>query len=53
MAKVNHKIKLNSTESGHYYTTVKNSKNKPEKMECLKYDPTLRRRVKYKEGKVK
>ena len=53
MAKVNHKIKLNSTESSHYYTTVKNNKNSPEKIECMKYDPVLRRHVKYKEGKVK
>ncbi len=41
MAKSNReKIKLVSTaETGHYYTTTKNKKLHPEKMEVRKYDP--------------
>ena len=44
-------VKLRSTESGHVYTTVKNKKNDPARMELMKYDPTLRRHVSYKESK--
>ena len=45
-------VKMESTESSHYYTTRKNEK-KQEKMELMKYDPILRRHVKYKESKIK
>ncbi|MGE3920874.1 MAG: 50S ribosomal protein L33, partial [Gammaproteobacteria bacterium] len=44
-------IKMESTESSHYYTTTKNEK-KQEKLELKKYDPILRKHVKYKEGKI-
>ncbi len=48
------KIKLNSTAgTGHYYTTTKNKKNTPGKMEMKKYDPVVRQHVLYKEGKIK
>ena len=48
------KIKLVSTEgTGHYYTTTKNKRNTPDKLEMKKYDPVLRRRVVYKEEKIK
>ena len=34
------KIKLVSTaDTGHYYTTTKNKKTHPEKMEVTKFDP--------------
>ena len=34
------KIKLvSSAGTGHYYTTTKNKKNMPEKMEIKKFDP--------------
>lgn len=46
-------IKLKSTISSHYYTTTKNSRNHPEKMECMKYDPEMRKRALYKETKIK
>lgn len=46
-------IKLVSSESKHFYTTKKNSRNTPSKMEIKKYDPTLRKHVIYKEGKIK
>jgi len=48
------KIKLVSTEgTGHFYTTTKNKKNMPEKMEIKKYDPVVRKHVIYKEAKIK
>lgn len=48
------KIKLVSTaDTGHYYTTMKNKRNDPDKLEMMKYDPVIRKRVAYKEGKVK
>jgi len=48
------KIKLLSTAgTGHFYTTTKNKRNNPEKLERLKYDPVVRKHVKYTEGKIK
>ncbi|MGE0385293.1 MAG: 50S ribosomal protein L33 [Gammaproteobacteria bacterium] len=48
------KIKLNSSAgTGHYYTTTKNKKNHPDKIEVKKYDPVARKHVVYKEGKIK
>jgi large subunit ribosomal protein L33 len=48
------KIKLvSSAGTGHYYTTTKNKRLHPEKMELLKYDPVVRKHVAYKESKIK
>jgi large subunit ribosomal protein L33 len=48
------KIKLvSSAGTGHYYTTTKNKRLHPEKMEVLKYDPRARKHVMYKESKIK
>ncbi len=48
------KIKLESSAgTGHFYTTTKNKKTKPEKLEMMKYDPTIRKHVSYKETKLK
>ena len=48
------KIKLVSTEgTGHFYTTTKNKKNMPGKMEIKKFDPVVRKHVMYKEAKIK
>ena len=48
------KIKLESSAgTGHFYTTTKNKKTKPEKLEMMKYDPTVRKHVTYKETKLK
>lgn len=48
------KIKLVSTAgTGHFYTTRKNKKTMPEKMEIKKFDPTIRKHVMYKEAKIK
>src|SRR6185503_11326515 len=48
------KIKLESSAgTGHFYTTTKNKRTKPEKIEMMKYDPKARKHVMYKEGKIK
>jgi len=48
------KIKLESTAgTGHFYTTTKNRRTTPEKMEIRKYDPKARKHVLYKEAKIK
>jgi large subunit ribosomal protein L33 len=44
-------IKLKSSESNHIYYSRKNKHNTTEKLEFMKYDPTLRKVVKYKEHK--
>jgi large subunit ribosomal protein L33 len=54
MASKRDKIKLVSTaDTGHYYTTTKNKRLHPEKMEVTKYDPVVRKHVPYKEHKIK
>jgi large subunit ribosomal protein L33 len=48
------KIRLmSSAGTGHYYTTTKNRRLHPEKMEVKKYDPRIRQHVIYKETKIK
>lgn len=44
-------IRLKSTESGHMYHTTKNKNNTSERVELLKYDPIIRKKVRYKEEK--
>ena len=44
-------IKLRSTESGHTYTSEKNRKNDPNRLELKRYDPLVRRHVPYREAK--
>ena len=55
MAKGNRdKIRLvSSAGTGHFYTTTKNKRNTPDKMEMKKYDPVVRKHVSYKEAKIK
>ncbi len=48
------KIKLvSSAGTGHFYTTDKNKRTTPEKLEMKKFDPVVRRHVLYKEAKIK
>ena len=48
------KIKLVSTAgTGYYYTTTKNKRTMPGKMEIKKYDPVVRKHVMFKEAKIK
>ena len=55
MAKgVREKIKLESSAgTGHFYTTSKNKRTTPEKLELNKFDPVARKHVPYKETKLK
>lgn len=46
-------IKMKSSESSHFYTTTKNKRTHPSKIEKKMYDPTLRKHVIYKETKIK
>ncbi|GMQ96806.1 MAG: 50S ribosomal protein L33 [Gammaproteobacteria bacterium] len=48
------KIRLvSSANTGHFYTTTKNKRTMPEKMEIRKFDPVIRKHVIYKEAKIK
>ena len=54
MASKRDKIRMvSSAGTGHFYTTDKNKKTTPNKMEFLKYDPVVRKHVAYKEAKIK
>ncbi|MFZ1987987.1 MAG: 50S ribosomal protein L33 [Minisyncoccia bacterium] len=44
-------IRLKSTKSDYVYFTRKNRKKVERKIELLKFDPTLRKRVIFKEAK--
>jgi len=51
---VREKIKLESSAgTGHFYTTNKNKKTTPDKIELMKFDPKARKHVLYKETKLK
>lgn len=48
------KIRLvSSAGTGHFYTTNKNKRTTPNKMEIKKFDPVIRKHVIYKEAKIK
>ncbi|GGK74417.1 50S ribosomal protein L33 [Amphritea balenae] len=48
------KIKMvSSAGTGHFYTTTKNKRTTPDKLEMKKYDPVVRQHVMYKEAKIK
>ncbi len=48
------KIRMNSSAgTGHFYTTDKNKRTTPDKLEMKKFDPVARKHVMYKEGKIK
>jgi large subunit ribosomal protein L33 len=48
------KIKLESSAgTGHFYTTTKNKRTTPDKIEIRKFDPVARKHVIYKEAKIK
>jgi len=44
------KIKLSSTESSYFYTTIKNKKTK--KIKIKKYDPKIKKHVTFIEKKI-
>ena len=48
------KIKLvSSAGTGHYYTTDKNKRKKPDRLRYRKFDPVVRKHVIYEEAKIK
>lgn len=48
------KIRLvSSAGTGYFYTTDKNKRNTPDKLEFKKYDPKVRKHVMFKEAKIK
>ena len=48
------KIRLvSSAGTGHFYTTDKNKRTTPDKIEIKKFDPVARKHVTYKEAKIK
>ena len=48
------KIRLvSSAGTGHFYTTTKNKKTMPDKLEIKKFDPKVKKYVIYKEAKIK
>jgi len=53
MAKAENRVfvRLKSTESPYFYTIQKNKRNTPDRLELKKYDPILRKHVKFKEEK--
>ena len=55
MAKnIREKIRLvSSLGTGHFYTTSKNKRLHPDKMEARKFDPKARKYALYKEAKIK
>ena len=48
------KTKLVSTAgTGYFYTTTKNKRTMPGKLELKKFDPVVRQHVLFKEAKIK
>ncbi|MCK5727148.1 MAG: 50S ribosomal protein L33 [Thiotrichaceae bacterium] len=48
------KIKMvSSAKTGYYYTTTKNKRTTPGKLEMKRYDPVVRKHVMFKEAKIK
>lgn len=50
-AKGRKKVKLQSTESAHFYTTAVHARAE-KKLELKKYDPVVRKHVLYKQDKI-
>jgi len=44
---------VSSAGTGHFYTTDKNKRTTPDKLEMKKFDPVIRQHVMYKEDKIK
>lgn len=44
-------IKMASTESPYRFTTTKNKRNHPQRLQLKRYDPVVRRHVLFKEDK--
>jgi len=44
-------IKMKSSESPHVFTTVKNKRNTPDRLQLKRYDPRVRKHVLFKEAR--
>ena len=44
---------VSSAGTGYFYTTDKNKRTTPDKLEFKKYDPKIRQHVMFKEAKIK
>ena len=44
---------VSSAGTGHFYTTDKNKRTTPDKIEIKNFDPRVRKHVMFKEGKIK
>lgn len=44
-------VKMCSTESPYRFTTTKNKRNTPKRLELRRYDPVIRRHVLFREEK--
>jgi len=44
---------VSSAGTGYFYTTDKNKRNTPDKLEFKKFDPKVRKHVMFKEAKIK
>ncbi|MFC3851801.1 50S ribosomal protein L33 [Salinispirillum marinum] len=44
---------VSSAGTGYFYTTDKNKRTTPDKLEMKKYDPVVRKHVMFKEAKIK
>ena len=51
MASKREKIKLKSSVSSFFYYTMKNKTKTPDRITLMKYDPTVRKHVEFKETK--
>ena len=51
MASKRENIKMKSSKSHFYYYTNKNKTSTPQRLILIKYDPTIRERVEFKETK--
>ncbi len=51
MASKRERIKLKSSKSSYFYYSTKNKTKTPERITLVKYDPTIREHVEFKETK--
>jgi large subunit ribosomal protein L33 len=50
-AGVREMIKMKSSESPHVFTTMKNKRNTPDRLQLRRFDPVVRKHVIYKEAR--
>jgi large subunit ribosomal protein L33 len=44
-------VKMKSTESSYMFTTKKNKRNNPDRLQLKRYDPVVRKHVLFKESR--